>query len=89
MLVIPEEIDGIKVQALHKWELSMQSSGLVWKSKNLEKIFFPTNRSVIDNSTFDSCINLKKTILLDIEPTNAIIGGGYEMLLILIVMFKN
>ena len=76
VLVIPEEINGTKVTALSKWTFTMWDAGLVWESENLEKIFFQTSRLSVGGNTFDDCINLKRVILLDYDPSITIIGGG-------------
>ena len=78
VLVIPEEIDGIKVQALHKWELSMQSSGLVWKSENLERVFFLLSEINVDQRIFSQCSKLKKIIGITYDITD-IYGGGLNL----------
>ncbi|MFA6867507.1 MAG: hypothetical protein WCR54_08365 [Clostridia bacterium] len=78
VLVIPKEIDGIKVQALHKWELSMQSSGLVWKSENLERVFFLLSEINVDQRIFSQCSKLKKIIGITYDITD-IYGGGLNL----------
>lgn len=66
VLIVPEEIDGIKVVALKNRGLMWGVRG-EWESENLEKVFLPYNMEIY-NETFKNCKNLRKIIMIDFGP---------------------